>query len=364
MPKIVNLVFEGGGVKVIAESASLACLYEAKQLNDVKRVCGTSAGALLAILYSIGFNPVEAHQICMKKNFNDFKDGNIVTDGIRFIKEHGIYEGTHLLEFVEQKIVEKLGCSPKITFADLKAMQEQEILETGKSDIKDPYIVITNLSQRKAIVASFEDPIYKDMPIALAVRMSMSYPGAFAAVEYQPTPEQPKQVYVDGGVRKNFYLNLFDDPKYIEDTDRKESEDVFNSSTLGFRLDDQKEFDEYEKREPVYYSCSGIDFWESLLEASISSQEGLYRDQSNASRTICANTYDISTMDLGISHEDKIKLSRSGTQAGLNYLQSHGIHFSPLTAMITTVELDNEREVMAPDIQEAPALKDKYCCVS
>lgn len=371
MPEIQNLVFQGGGVKVIAEACALACLYEAGQLKNTTRACGTSAGSLLALLYSIGFNPSEIKAICMEKDFNDFKDGNIVTDGVRFLTEHGLYKGSHILEFVEQKIIEKLGCDPKITFAQLHAIRQEQIEKTGSSDLKDPYIVITNMSQRKAVVASFEDPIYKDMPISLAVRMSMSYPGAFASVEFKPTPSQPKQVYVDGGVMNNFALDIFDRAKYIADSSEAPDTVVFNPHTLGFRLDNGQEFLEFEEGETVYFPCSGLDFWSSLLETVINSQQGLYRDPENTRRTICSDTFKIPTMELGINGADKLKLDRSGMSSALEYLKANGINVDSMPHLtFTSVSLkddeedrDRDRVVVTASTGAKPDVRNKDKCV-
>lgn len=49
-----NLVFEGGGVKGIAYVGALEVLQEEGILQNVKRVAGTSAGAMMAVLVEIG----------------------------------------------------------------------------------------------------------------------------------------------------------------------------------------------------------------------------------------------------------------------------------------------------------------------
>ncbi len=46
MNQIRNLVFEGGGVKGIAYAGVVAVLEEKEILPDIRRVAGTSAGAI------------------------------------------------------------------------------------------------------------------------------------------------------------------------------------------------------------------------------------------------------------------------------------------------------------------------------
>ena len=49
-----NLVFEGGGVKGIAYVGAWEVLQKKGILKDIKRVGGTSAGAINALLLALG----------------------------------------------------------------------------------------------------------------------------------------------------------------------------------------------------------------------------------------------------------------------------------------------------------------------
>lgn len=54
------------------------------------------------------------------------------------------------------------------------------------------------------VYANNADPRYSEMPLKTSVRISMNLPGAFSAYEYQG------KHYVDGGVRANFPMHVFD----------------------------------------------------------------------------------------------------------------------------------------------------------
>lgn len=54
------------------------------------------------------------------------------------------------------------------------------------------------------VYAGNPDPRYSEMPLKTSVRISMNLPGAFSAYEYQG------KHYVDGGVRANFPMHIFD----------------------------------------------------------------------------------------------------------------------------------------------------------
>ncbi len=113
-------------------------------------------------------------------------------------------------------------------------------------EIRD--ILATRLSQ---VYSKDHSPA---LPVADAVRRSMSIPLFFAAVR------ESDDLFVDGGVLDNYPIRLFDREKYVANCDRKRhtakpphyaganrercgntSPYVYNRETLGFRLDCRKE---------------------------------------------------------------------------------------------------------------------------
>ncbi len=64
-----NLIFEGGGVKGIAYVGALRELQKRKILKNIKRVAGTSAGAINAVLLSIGCTLKETQEILSTLDF-------------------------------------------------------------------------------------------------------------------------------------------------------------------------------------------------------------------------------------------------------------------------------------------------------
>ena len=64
-----NLVFEGAGIKGIAYSGVLKALQEKGILQHVERVCGTSAGAITALMVSLGYSSEEIYQLISDTKF-------------------------------------------------------------------------------------------------------------------------------------------------------------------------------------------------------------------------------------------------------------------------------------------------------
>lgn len=71
-----NLVFEGGGVKGLAYVGAMQVLREKGILRNIKRVGGTSVGAINAILCALRYSDTEQRTILKAMDFRAFRDHN------------------------------------------------------------------------------------------------------------------------------------------------------------------------------------------------------------------------------------------------------------------------------------------------
>ena len=78
-----NLVFEGGGVKGIAYAGALQVLDEKKILEHIKRVGGTSAGEINAVLLGLGYSIKEVTDILNGLYCHNFLDDSWVACATR-----------------------------------------------------------------------------------------------------------------------------------------------------------------------------------------------------------------------------------------------------------------------------------------
>ena len=67
--QVKNLVFEGAGIRGIAYSGAIKVLEEKNLLQNIERVGGTSAGAITALLLSLGYNADEITQLINSTSF-------------------------------------------------------------------------------------------------------------------------------------------------------------------------------------------------------------------------------------------------------------------------------------------------------
>lgn len=325
---IKNLVFEGGGVKGIAYVGAIQVLEEEGIVPEIKRVGGTSAGAINATLFALGFTNSEQRNILRGLDFNNFMDDSwgLIRDTDRLLNKFGWYKGDFFHEWISGHIKKKLG-DPNATFIDLK--------EDGKPDL---YVYGTNLSTRFGEVFSQEHT--PKIRIADAVRISMSIPLFFSAVR-----NAREDVYVDGGVLNNYPVKLFDRGKYIISenskktalkTDYYEKENkrflkkrpssspyIYNKETLGFRLDSKQEIGVFRYgAEPAHSKIDDFfDYVKALVTTIIESQGNTHMHSDDWHRTIYIDTLGVGTTDFDLSDAMKKKLENSGKKGAKAYFK-------------------------------------------
>ena len=323
-----NLVFEGGGVKGIAYVGAMQFLQQEGVLAGIQRVGGTSAGAINATLFALGFTNAEQKSILKKLNFNNFMDDDwgVIRDTNRLINKFGWYKGDFFHDWIGKHINKKLG-DPNATFQDLK--------EAGKPDL---YVYGTNLSTRFGEVFSNEHS--SSTRIADAVRISMSIPFFFAAVR-----NARNDVYVDGGVLNNYPVKLFDREKYIDPDNitkmaietkyyQKENERflkkhpssspyAYNKETLGFRLDSKQEIGVFRYgAEPQHHTIDDFfDHIKALMTTIVESQGNTHLHGDDWQRTIYIDTLGVGTTDFDLSNTMKKKLEDSGYKGAESYFK-------------------------------------------
>lgn len=321
-----NLVFEGGGVKGIAYVGALEVLQEEKIFPKIKRVAGTSAGAIVAVLVGLGYTPQEIKDIMWNLDFTNFMDDSwgVVQDTNRLIQKFGWYKGDFFRNWIGKLIEEKTGNS-EATFADVKALQKNR-------PFLDIYLVGTNLSTGFSECFSAEHT--PRVCIADAARISMSIPLFFAAIR-----NFRNDLYVDGGVLDNYPIKIFDRVKYVtrnltrteyyerindslKGRERKVADYVFNKETLGFRLDGKKKIAMFrDNAEPPHAEIDSIfDYTLTLFKTLLDAQDNVHLHSDDWQRTIYIDTLGVKATDFNISDAKKQELLDNGRSYTRSYI--------------------------------------------
>ncbi|KAL3832371.1 hypothetical protein ACJMK2_024021 [Sinanodonta woodiana] len=242
-----NLVFEGGGNKGLAFCGAIKVLEEIDLMKHIKRYAGTSAGAMTAALLAVGYSADEIREFLSQDLSQVFIDHSYGYLSLlpNLLSGFGWNPGTRIFQWFGENLAKKTG-NPDITFYELYR-------DTGK----ELCIVVTNLNMMDAEYC--HPKTSPDLPIRTAVRMSMSIPGLFQAVNFKSFGQN--NWYIDGGVLNNYPINCFDGwwlsmdrndsflnklyplENFPEIFDRKGRFGTYNAKTLGFLLYSDSERD-------------------------------------------------------------------------------------------------------------------------
>ncbi len=285
------IVLGGGGVKAIAHIGALKALEEKSILRFVRKYVGLSAGSLVAFGMVLGYTIAALKDICERFDFAVLQDP--APEGfLSFIDNYGIDTGERLVRFLQALLTIK-GLPADLTFATLKTVKPNLQLE----------VVASNLSTGEpAIFSSTNTP---NCRLVDALRASMSLPFYFWPVHIDD------QLYVDGGVHGLYPMNLL--------TPKEQSEAL--GIILLQQIDTWNQFD-------------GPDaFILRLYELTTTSKSRLLYERYKDS-TICIRTPAISSLQFGLSAEDRKTLFKGGYEAAHQYINMNVKHHMKRRASI------------------------------
>lgn len=407
---IRNLVLKGGGVKGIAHVGVLLELENTEGpafFKNLKRVAGTSAGAINAFLVAIGYTPKHVAEKMKEIDFKDFMDGPhqlIINkliecaakgfDASKFISyvsrpldeaykqgkkmfnalggaaialkqarwlslakniakaaAHG-YVGYDMvatqidtitadlkeINEIQTAIREKYGLFPgqqvlKLFRQYLRDAQEDSLDETltfaelhilhlrNPEKYKELYLVVTNLSQGRVEILSYENEKLRDVRIIDAVRASMSVPLFFEPHQLRKKDGSlySDDLYVDGGLLVNYPIAVFDRLKYVLNDDLTQYKDrdsyVYNKETLGLCLATSNQIARFrlEATEQKSENISGLfKYFERLLTLYANHEEDAHMRSTDRERSVYIDVIGISTLDFALDSNRQTSLIHSG----------------------------------------------------
>lgn len=293
-----NLVLSGGGVKGIAHCGAVKFLEEKGIMKNIKRIAGTSVGAIFATMIAVGYSGDEMTEEILKLNLDHLKDDNvnIFEDFYRLVNGYGWCPGGYIRLLMGQLIHKKTE-NNDYTFEDL-------IKDKGI----DLVLTATDLNTRNTVFFNYTHT--PKMPIRDAVRMSMSIPFLFTPVEYKG------HLLVDGGV-------LDQCPEHIFDGDRRRSgvEELsklnltkVNPKTLAFDILEPDEHPNFQFEDTKKIS-NLKDFGAQLLGTLITGNERRYMRPAFWKRTVAIYVPKIPLTQFKLNKEQKEHLFECGYQA-------------------------------------------------
>lgn len=216
------LVLSGGAAKGLAYIGVLQYFEEEGNiLKDIKEYIGCSIGAFSALLIILGYKSVALKNIFNNYNLDLLKSFK-VTD---FFDKYGLDQGKKIEAFI------------KIFIKSKEYDEDITLKEFYKKTNKKLITVVTNVNTKQTEYISVDN--HPDMPVYLAVQMSMSIPFIYHPIKYDD------KLYVDGGLTCNCPV------RYYFDKERQELEEFDYNKILCLFLrekrknEDINNFDDY-----------------------------------------------------------------------------------------------------------------------
>lgn len=276
-----NLCFSGGGVKGLAYVGVVKALQEKGLLKNVKRIIGSSAGAIFATTLACKITPADMYEEITTCDFKKFLDtNNPIVKAYDLSRELGMYSGNYFYNWIGY-ILEKYVGNSNITFKDAYDKFKVNLVITA-----------TDLTDKKIIYMNYEST--PDTRIRDAVRMSMSIPLFFMPVK--KLIDTTEHIFVDGGCLNNFPIDYFKDSK----------------RTLGFNLDSN----------PQKMEINNVfDLLHDLINTMIEINEDQRIKSVKNKNIVNINTFDIPSTNFGINLNDINRLVDSGYECTIDYLK-------------------------------------------
>lgn len=171
----------GGGLKGIGFLGALQCMSDMGTLQDIQHFIGTSIGAVIGYLISIGYTPIE---IMVILHTEKTMETLIQAMDATYLTTHGgILNFCIFQDILEQLTIKKIG-----QLINLNQLHQ----DYGKHLVCCTY----NLSKKQVeYIDHLSNP---NIPCITALRMSSNLPFLFFPFQYNGS------VYVDGGIYENF----------------------------------------------------------------------------------------------------------------------------------------------------------------
>lgn len=313
-PEIKNLLFEGAGIRGIAYAGAIEELERSNILKGVERVGGTSAGAITALIISLGYSSKEMKEIIYNTNFKQFNDGKLsIAGGLhRMNKFYGWYQGKKFEKWLSQLIQAKTG-NADCTFEELHQQGYKEL-----------YVTATCLNQQKVIV--FSHLTYPNMKVKDAVRISMSIPLYFKSVWIDKEGRVLRKgedtyhadLVIDGGMKANFPITIFDTIAVDSSGNKIRSANIH---TLGIRIDSDTQI-QLDKTSKELESFEINSFGDYLQASYVFMLESLNRESLTSAdwkRSISVSSSNISPLLKKLSPAQKNQLIENGKKAMREY---------------------------------------------
>ncbi len=237
----VGLVLSGGGARGGAHIGVLEVLDS--EGIPIDFVVGTSFGALVGGLYSVGYSPADLALLVGRAEWDELLDDRPDRNLLSYNNKKRLDRGLYQLDFdrFELELPQGLQAGQNIKQL-LDRLTAEPVYQVGNDydQLRIPFrAVSTDLLTGRA-------HIFRSGPLSTAIRASIAVPGLFTPVEYRDT------LLVDGGIADNLPVDIAVewgadiiiavDVSTPLKSDRKQIRSLFDvlDQTIAFRIEENR----------------------------------------------------------------------------------------------------------------------------
>jgi len=193
----VGLVLSGGGAKGLAHIGVIKALEEHEVAVDY--VAGTSMGAIIGGLYSIGYTPEEMEELVTSNAFVQWANGVVPEKFVYHFKKNDSYPTLFSFNIEVEDSIPRAKLPTSLLSTHMMDLQFMKFLAPAAARAGNNFdrlfvpfrCVATDITNNREV-------IFREGSLSQAVRASMTFP-----LYYRPI-EVDSIVYFDGGMKNNF----------------------------------------------------------------------------------------------------------------------------------------------------------------
>jgi len=189
--KIEKLLVCGGGFKFYYIYGSIKYLEEINILKNIKEYIGVSAGAMLSLLFAIGYNSSD-----LEKFFIEFEFDRLIDPHIDNLLENKGLDDGELLKIAIQTALSKSNIDPNITFSELYKITNKKLTFVAANVTKVKLQILDHVTE-------------PDMPIWKGISITSALPIIYAPILHNG------EYLIDGGAFDNYPIQLFQDESIL-----------------------------------------------------------------------------------------------------------------------------------------------------
>jgi NTE family protein len=269
----------------------------------VRRVAGTSAGAIVGALTMAGMPVAQMHQLMSQLDYRRFRDEGwlarlgLVGKAASLLFERGVYEG----DFLRTWLDEQLGRLGVATFGDLRLTEPWAEVLPPEQRYK-LVVIVSDVTRGRLVRLPWDYHVYgldpNEQRVADAVRASTSTP-----FFYEPT-HMDGSLLVDGGILSNFPIDLFDNTALWP--------------TFGIKLSAKPEANLV-----AVPARNSFEFGAAILHTMADAHDQMHLDDPcTLRRTIFVDTMTLKATDFDITRQQQEQLHANGRHGAEKFLET------------------------------------------